>query len=209
MAYHAELFAEAEGKAKTHGFHDRIPKTSAVYPGPLGEDLLNMRELVRCFCCCCFSFVFFFSFVISMTDDVSVTGCVFQVPYPDVVDFDPTTPGGVCAAFEALRVPEQEFDEDEGDHVVPPVVAAMSAALRGDDDANIYDRLFPVGLPTLKGTHHDTITDLPIRLQKEITEVTDILTASCRSRKMYRVRVQRVVLVCVRSFHFVCVCFIV
>ena len=44
--------------------------------------------------------------------------------------------------------------------------------------------------------HNDTITDLPITLQRELTRVTDIVTASIRSRKTYRVRVQRVVLVC-------------
>ena len=143
-----------------------------------------------------------------MTDDVSVTG--FQVPYPDVVNFDPTTPGGVCAAFEALLRPDdEEGDEDEGDDGPPSIVKAMSATLRGNDDASIYDRLLAVGLPTLKGTHHDTITDLPIRLQSELTRVTDTFTASIRSRKTYKVRVQRVVLVCVRSSHCVCGWFIV
>ena len=136
-----------------------------------------------------------------LTNDVSVTGCVFQVPYPKEVNFDPTEPGGVCPAFEALRRPAGEGggEEEEGDDA-PPIVAVMQATLRGDDDATIYNRLFATGLPTLKGTHLDTITDLPITLQTEITRVGDFLNASTRTRKTYMVGVQRVVLDCVRSF---------
>ena len=76
MAAHAALCTEAEEKAKAHGFLDRVANTSAVYPDPLGETLLNMRERVSgvCSCCCCVLVVvvvvfFFLSFLFSYFDD--------------------------------------------------------------------------------------------------------------------------------------------
>jgi hypothetical protein len=145
---------------------------------------------------------------------LSVTGCVSQVPYPVVENFDPTTPG-VCAEFEALVVPDTDADvdfttgEEEGEATMtPPIVSVMLATDLGDEDASIYERRFGNGgLPKLKGTHNDTVTDLPLRLQRELTIVSDGMTAAGKGVKTYKVRVQRVVLVCVRSFYFVCVCF--
>ena len=141
-----------------------------------------------------------------MTNDVSVTGCVSQVPYPTEANFDPTQPG-VCAEFEALLRPEAEDGQlEEGDDGKPPIVAAMQATFRGDEDASIYDRLFSTGMPKLKGTHRDTITDLPITLQGGITTVSDVISAAIKGVQTYKVGVQRVVLVCVRSFYFVTLC---
>ena len=64
VEFSAALTAQTESKAKTHGFKDKIPQTTALFPDPLTESLLNTREHVSWVCCSLFlcAFVFFLSF---------------------------------------------------------------------------------------------------------------------------------------------------
>jgi hypothetical protein len=57
----AALTARIESKAKAHGFKDKIPQTTALYPKRIHETLLNTRQHVSWVCLFLF-FFFLFSF---------------------------------------------------------------------------------------------------------------------------------------------------
>ena len=70
LAEHADLCVQAELTAKVHRFKDKIPKSTAAFPGPPNDTLMRTRDSVSgvcCFLCVCvrlFFFSFFFSFFV-------------------------------------------------------------------------------------------------------------------------------------------------
>ena len=125
---------------------------------------------------------------------------MFQIPYPTDDTYNPTTSPGVCDVLRRVTVYCETDDETKA---ASYTVAVMDAVCAGDYDAIIFERHFPTDLakvPVLKGNSHDSVTDLPLVLQDELSALTAIVNSSSQQRKMYMVGVIHFVFPCERAY---------
>jgi len=137
---------------------------------------------------------------------------MFQIPYPndelhpqkDGTTYDPTQCTGVCDVLKELTVfvDGPKGDEEAYTEVWSPTVAAMEAVCAGDHDALLFGRYSTTTsgvLPTLKGNSDDSVTDLPLILQRELGHLTSTVNSSIQERKLFAVGGTHLVLACVRA----------
>jgi hypothetical protein len=129
---------------------------------------------------------------------------MFQVPYPNDSTYDPTRTTDVCDVLKALTVfvDGPKGDEETYAEVTSPTVAAMEAVCAGDHDALLFGRYSTTTsgvLPKLKGNSDDSVTDLPLILQRELGHLTNTVNSSIQERKLFTVGGTHLVLACVRA----------
>ena len=110
---------------------------------------------------------------------------MLKVPYPMDTDYNATLEVGICDKLNALRVVKDNDGNLERER--PKIVSLMAQVDAGREDATIYGRHRAQGLPKIYGNQNDSLVDLPLVLQQELTTISGIVTAYVGTWKNYKV----------------------
>ena len=107
---------------------------------------------------------------------------MLKVPYPTHADYNATLVVGICDKLDAMRV-----KDDQGKPERPAIVALMERVYKGKEDATIYGRHKKQGLPVLQGNQNDSLHELPLVIQQELKNISNIVVAYESTHKTYKV----------------------
>ena len=182
---HAALFADTSELKKLQATEEGSEAPHKDLPPQLPVEINRTRNKVgyffkRCHCYACYCHHCLLSLSLCCVQ-TNVLHSISKVPYPTSAAFDPTADVGVCAEFALAK--DQTPATKRGTHIVD----TMESVYAGERDADIFARYAEQKLPSLKGNHKDSVTDLPLCIQDGLQVITRRLAACAQQRKQYKV----------------------
>jgi len=107
-----------------------------------------------------------------------------KVPYPLDEKYNATLVVGVCDTLNAVRVVDGKGKLAK---VRPVIMDLIEEVWSGKKDAIIYGRHKFKGLPKLQGNQNDSLVDLPLVIQQELTNISQLVTDYIATWKIYKV----------------------